>query len=316
MSRAEHEEQLLAKLPYAKNAAFNHYDRQGDSLCMQNTRTAVLREIMAWARGKPGSTVDNGGGSDGQPHKRVYWLNGMAGTGKSTIARTVARRCHDDGRLGASFFFSRGGGELETARMFVTTIAVQLARRSGRLRTLVGNAVAANPDIVAETLSDQWKAPVLRSCEEVGAGGATADRLAAPMVIVIDALDECSNEREVTFVLQLLSDMSAFVVPCLQIVTVAVGFGLHFLSWCCVELGLPTCGRTPSPQLGFRLGRAKIPIKSSSAAGTPRSEMAARSPSAMLAPGIICNILLAARREIEPLYNFGLGLRRITARQG
>jgi hypothetical protein len=30
----------------------------------------------------------------------------MAGTGKSTIARSVARRCHDEGFLGASFFFS------------------------------------------------------------------------------------------------------------------------------------------------------------------------------------------------------------------
>jgi SpoVK/Ycf46/Vps4 family AAA+-type ATPase len=56
----------------------------------------------------------------------------MAGTGKSTIARTVARACLDDGRLGASFFFSRGGGERETTPSFVTTIARQLARLSPR----------------------------------------------------------------------------------------------------------------------------------------------------------------------------------------
>jgi hypothetical protein len=96
---------------------------------MQNTRTEVLREIMAWTRGKPGSTIDNGSGSDRGQQNHVYWLSGMAGTGKSTIARTVARRCHEEGRLGASFFFfSRGGSELETARMFVTTIAVPWAR--------------------------------------------------------------------------------------------------------------------------------------------------------------------------------------------
>ncbi len=183
---------------------------------MHNTRTELLREIMAWTRGEPGSTIDNGGGSDGGQRKRVYWLNGMAGTGKSTIARTVARRCHEDGRLGASFFFSRGGGELETARMFVTTIAVQLARRSSTLKTRICDAIAANPDVIAETLSDQWKALVLRPCElrpceELGA--ADADALRSPLVVVIDALDECNDEREITFVLQLLSETSGFAVP-------------------------------------------------------------------------------------------------------
>jgi hypothetical protein len=41
--------------------------------------------------------------------ERCIWLNGLAGTGKSTIARTVARRYFEQKRLGASFFFSRGG---------------------------------------------------------------------------------------------------------------------------------------------------------------------------------------------------------------
>jgi hypothetical protein len=216
-SKAEREEQLLAKLPYAEKAAFNHYDRQGDSLCMPNTRTEVLRDIMAWALGELSSKIGNGdrsdGGSDGGQQKRVYWLNGMAGTGKSTIARTVARQCYEEGRLGASFFFSRGGGELETARMFVTTIAVQLAHKSSLLRTHICDAIAANYHITAETLSDQWKALVLRPCEKLGA----ADMPKSAFVMVIDALDECNDEREIAFVLQLLSETSGFMVPRLRI---------------------------------------------------------------------------------------------------
>jgi hypothetical protein len=213
MGKAEHEEQLLAKLPYPKNAAFNHYDRQGDDLCMQNTRTEVLREIMTWARGEPCGKIDNGGGSDGGPRKRIYWLNGMAGTGKSTIARTVARRCHEEGRLGASFFFSRDGGELETARMFVTTIAVQLARKFSLLKTHICNAIVANPDIASEALSDQWKALVLRPCEMLGA----PDVPQSALVVIIDALDECNDEREIQFVLQLLCETSGFAVSRLLI---------------------------------------------------------------------------------------------------
>jgi hypothetical protein len=132
----------------------------------------------------------------------------MAGTGKSTIARTVTRRCHEEGRLGASFFFARGGGELETARMFVTTIAVQLARRFGLLKTLICKALAANPDIAGEALSDQWKALVLRPCQTLSASGA----LKSALVVVVDALDECNNEREIEFVLQLLSEGSSLEV--------------------------------------------------------------------------------------------------------
>ncbi|KAF2179765.1 hypothetical protein K469DRAFT_693663 [Zopfia rhizophila CBS 207.26] len=49
------------------------------------------------------------------------------GTGKSTIARTVARKYYDQKRLGASFFFSRGGGDVGNAGLFVTSIAAQLA---------------------------------------------------------------------------------------------------------------------------------------------------------------------------------------------
>jgi hypothetical protein len=192
---------LLAKLPYAPEAAFNHASRQGHALCLANTRTQVLHDIMTWARG------ETGGGEE-----RVYWLNGMAGTGKSTIARTVARICCDDGgRLGASFFFSRGGGELETARKFVTSIAIQLARRLPLLKQRICAALRSEPDVVSQTLSDQWKQLVLRPCETLGAEDAP------PLVIVIDALDECTNEREIEFVLQLLSTTAGLMTAQLRI---------------------------------------------------------------------------------------------------
>jgi hypothetical protein len=48
----------------------------------------------------------------------------LAGT---TIARTVAYEYSKQRRLGASFFFSRGGGDVSHAGKFFTSIAVQLA---------------------------------------------------------------------------------------------------------------------------------------------------------------------------------------------
>ncbi len=193
-AKEEEEERLLAKLPYTAQAAFNSYDQQSHPLCLPNTRTDVLDEIIAWAR-------CNNSGSE-----RVFWLNGMAGTGKSTIARTIARTCFDDGCLGASFFFSCSSGEeLKSARRFVTTIAVQLARGSVALRASVCDAIRAHPDIADQTLSDQWKQLVLGPCAKT----AESAMPPLPLVFVIDALDECTDESGIAFVLQLVTGTSS-----------------------------------------------------------------------------------------------------------
>jgi hypothetical protein len=59
--------------------------------------------------------------------RRLFWLSGLAGTGKLIVARTVARCCTDECRLGDSFFFAHGGGDRATGCKFVTSLAVQLA---------------------------------------------------------------------------------------------------------------------------------------------------------------------------------------------
>jgi hypothetical protein len=57
----------------------------------------------------------------------IYWLSGLAGIGKSTIAKTVADRAEGRGMLGASFFFSRGDEPLRNPQLVFPTLAFQLA---------------------------------------------------------------------------------------------------------------------------------------------------------------------------------------------
>ncbi|KAB8253814.1 hypothetical protein BDV32DRAFT_157658 [Aspergillus pseudonomiae] len=61
--------------------------------------------------------------SDG---KCIFWLNGMAGTGKSTTARTVAQSFKDQGLLGTAFFFKRGEADRGNAKYLISTITRQL----------------------------------------------------------------------------------------------------------------------------------------------------------------------------------------------
>jgi len=103
----------LNRLPYSEDAPFNSFAKHRESYWLENTRVVLPRDIIDWA--------------DGQDGHFLFWLNGLAGTGKSTIARTAAREWYRQKRLGASFFFSRGGGDLSHAGKFVTSIAIQLA---------------------------------------------------------------------------------------------------------------------------------------------------------------------------------------------
>lgn len=89
-----HQSTVLDRLRVAEGASFDSYAQEHNRYCLPNTRVELLKQIMEWAK-------DN----SAEP---IFWLNGMAGTGKSTISRTVARTFADNGQLSASFFFKKG----------------------------------------------------------------------------------------------------------------------------------------------------------------------------------------------------------------
>src|SRR5436190_22650210 len=97
------------------NAAYNSYEREseGASLCKEGTRVAVMGKVIEWARG-----------DDGHP---VCWLHGPAGSGKSTIAHTLAQQYDKRYGLAFSFFFSRRNIDRSDATKFFPTFAYQLA---------------------------------------------------------------------------------------------------------------------------------------------------------------------------------------------
>ncbi|KAI9858001.1 MAG: hypothetical protein M1813_007971 [Trichoglossum hirsutum] len=177
-------------LPYAAQAPFyssDNSDKQHDRICLPNTRVGVLNEISEWANRANGGCI--------------YWLNGMAGTGKSTIARTVARRFHKQKSLGASFFFSRGTDDRSHAGKFFTTIALQLANISPTLNEHIRKAVAEHNDIADRSQRDQWRHLILQPLSML-----KANPCQSSLVLVIDALDECDSDKDVRGILQLLTE--------------------------------------------------------------------------------------------------------------
>jgi hypothetical protein len=124
----------------------------------------------------------------------------LAGTGKSTIARTVARKYFEQGRLGASFFFSKGGGDVSHAGKFFTSIAVQLAHNAPPLQRHIYEAATERSDIANQSLRDQWRQFVLGPLSKLNSGSYRSS-----YILVVDALDECDHENHIWMILQLLA---------------------------------------------------------------------------------------------------------------
>ncbi len=88
--------------------------------------------------------------SDAAAVEPIFWINGLAGIGKSTIAHTVAEEAKRSELLGASFFFSRQEKELSDPHLFIPTLAYQLARSYREARSVIINVFQHDPDIVTQ----------------------------------------------------------------------------------------------------------------------------------------------------------------------
>jgi hypothetical protein len=173
-------------LPSVEAAAFDSYIDELDAICHPDTRKDLLCQIREWACDPQG--------------KYVFWLNGMAGTGKSTISRTVAQSFAKDRQLGASFFFKRGEGERGNASRFFTTITHHLVRRVSALQPYVRSAIDAEPKISEKSLKEQFDKLIFQPLSQATQTSAQI----LTLVIVVDALDECEREGDIKTILKLL----------------------------------------------------------------------------------------------------------------
>ncbi|KAH8778798.1 vegetative incompatibility protein HET-E-1 [Diaporthe sp. PMI_573] len=179
------------KLPAADGAAFDSQAEDAGPTCHRDTRVDLLRRIRKWAD-QPGDQP--------QTHA-IFWLNGMAGTGKSTISRTVARHFADRRRLGASFFFKRGDGDRGKVTKFFTTIAAQLVSAVPGVAAHVKNAIESDPSVVGKAMREQFEKLIFEPLSRITPEASQASGL----VIVVDALDECERDDDVKLIINLFS---------------------------------------------------------------------------------------------------------------
>ncbi|PHH77436.1 hypothetical protein CDD80_605 [Ophiocordyceps camponoti-rufipedis] len=165
-------------------------------LCLAGTRVELLHEISTWA-------------ADAEAES-IFWLMGTDGTGKSTIARTVARSWETS--LGASFFFKRGDSNRGNLSKFFSTMAAELTKREPAMASYIHKAAseksldppraaAANTTSIRQSFfRERFNKLVLKPLQMV----APALRTDKPVVLVVDGLDECEPEGDARILVELL----------------------------------------------------------------------------------------------------------------
>lgn len=122
----------------------------------------------------------------------------MAGTGKSTIARTIADSFHLSGHLGASFFFKTGAADRGGIAKFFTTIASQLARNSKEFASSLHAILQADPRLVDKGPEIQYRELIQRPLSLC-----SNNLWRHSLAIVIDALDECQESQSIKLIIDL-----------------------------------------------------------------------------------------------------------------
>lgn len=175
--------------------------------CLPGTRVESVEDVVRWAAGADRvpseSELDVWGlHRNADDSSRVLWLCGVAGSGKSTILRSVAARLAEIGRLGTFYAFSQATQATTKPENLFSTIARNLADldavRKQRLIDVIKD------DTVTRTTTSgrvQFERFILDACSNVPAVGDT--------IVFIDAFDESGDVKARAELLSILTQRAA-----------------------------------------------------------------------------------------------------------
>ncbi|KAI9439119.1 hypothetical protein H4582DRAFT_117919 [Lactarius indigo] len=155
--------------------------------CLEGTRVAVLDEIFAWLKDPSGA--------------RIFWLSGIAGSGKSAIAQSASiSAALLDGHIVISTFFSQFGyaGLCDPSSVF-QTLAFQFSLLDADYKERVAEVISKHPDIFEKNLRFQYEKLII---EPLGA----MRQLRSCILITLDGLDECEPHGATAFLKVLLAE--------------------------------------------------------------------------------------------------------------
>jgi len=178
MARAE-QEFLLTRLKRVETG----YDLE--LCCMAGTREGLLNQIMTWAVN--GSETGN-----------LYWIHGLPGIGKTSLAHSICERLHNKQRLAGAFFCQRDDANMSDLRNILPTLISKLAEKFPPFRRIVADRLRSDPDLTSKSMKDSLFLDFIHSLPR---------HPKHALVFVIDALDECGDYKNRPILLKVLKDV-------------------------------------------------------------------------------------------------------------
>ncbi|RXW24249.1 hypothetical protein EST38_g1611 [Candolleomyces aberdarensis] len=177
----------------APNALHNSKYRFDPPKCDEDTRVEVIEELVGWIQ-------------DRESSQRLLCMTGAAGSGKSALQQTVAERCSGLDILSSTFFFSSIDPTRNTVSAVIPTIAYQLGSNSPVLREAISGAVTKDPLIFEKSLKTQMNKLIVDPIEDLSREFSKPELAALPYAILIDGLDECTDEQRQAELLATIDD--------------------------------------------------------------------------------------------------------------
>jgi len=159
---------------------------------MDGTRKSRLKQITDW--------VANKSEEKDLLQSNTYWIYGLPGIGKTSLAHSICANLHDQGKLAGAFFCRRDDPNLSEPRNILPTLICKLAGVFPPFRSIVANCLRNDPNLTSESMKDSLFLDLLRTLPH------------GPnhfLVFVIDAFDECGNDRSRPALLRLLNGAAA-----------------------------------------------------------------------------------------------------------
>ncbi|KAI5115380.1 hypothetical protein M0805_003161 [Coniferiporia weirii] len=185
----------IQQLHPARRAYYNM-----EELCLEGTRTAVLERVRGWAASE----------------SKLFWLHGVAGSGKSCIANSVAHIFDQEQRLLGCFFCKKDDPDCRVSDNIIPTLAFHFSKWHKSYRSAIASVIQGRDGPkLAQGL--QWQFELLMKQPAVSLDAIPNDLPPRPLIVVIDALDECGDSPESRSKLAgVLAEMSA-LVPWLKV---------------------------------------------------------------------------------------------------
>jgi hypothetical protein len=179
-------------------AFHNSAERYDPPKCHPHTREAVLKRIMLW--------VD-----DPVNETQIMWMFGPGGAGKSAIAQSIAEMCFQQGKLAASFFFSRNASESgrDNETRFISTLVYQLVLAIPEIQDAVNKALQDDPVLLSRSLHVQAQTLITKPLNDLlTSSSENGFENPRPRLIIVDGLDECGQAKNQRYVLDVLSTVT------------------------------------------------------------------------------------------------------------